>query len=47
MAIIGGLTVTEVTVTKSEIRFLVDLRREVQTLLASHNIDDLVAPTGQ
>jgi len=39
--------VTEVTVTKSEIRFLVDLRREVQTLLASHNIDDLVAPTGQ
>ncbi len=47
MAVGNGFTVTEVTVTESRIRFLVDLRREVATLLASHIIDDLVAPTGQ
>jgi hypothetical protein len=44
MAVGNGFTVTGVTVTESKIRFLVDLRREV---LASHIIDDLVAPTGQ
>jgi hypothetical protein len=44
MAVGKGFTVTAVTVTESENRFLIDLRREV---LASHIIDDLVAPTGQ
>jgi hypothetical protein len=47
MAVGNGFTVTGVTVTESKIRFLVDLRREVHGLLASHIIDDLVAPTGQ
>ncbi len=47
MAVGNGFTVTAVTVTESRIRFLVDLRREVDALFASHIIDDLVAPTGQ
>ncbi len=52
-AVIGGLTVTEVTVTKSGIPFLVDLpnqtenRRDLLILITPHIIDDLVAPSGQ
>jgi len=47
MAVGSGFTVTAVTATKSEFRFLGDLRREVYSRLASHIIDTLVAPTGQ
>jgi len=46
MAVFGGVTVTEVTVTKPGIRFLIT-RRDVVILIAPHIIDDLVAPTGQ
>jgi hypothetical protein len=47
MAVGSGFRVTVVTATKSKIPFLGDLRREGHSRLASHIIDDLVAPTGQ
>jgi len=43
----NGFTVTAVTVTEPKNWFLMDLRRERHSGLASHIIDDLVAPTGQ
>jgi hypothetical protein len=39
--------VTEVTVTKAGISFLVEQRRDRLMLITPHIIDDLVAPTGQ
>jgi len=47
MAVGSGFTVTAVTVPESRNWFLIDLRRERYSGLASHIIDDLVAPTGQ
>jgi len=46
MAVDGGLTVTEVTVRRSGIPFLVEQRRDL-IRITPHIIDDLVAPTGQ
>ena len=46
MAVSHGFTVTAVTVKQPGIWFLVGWR-DVGIPIAPHNIDDLVAPTGQ